>query len=95
MLSKKPIAMVRELLRGLVKQKRLLELSDQLYLHPQNLDPLIGQVREYFDDQQTMTVADFKSLTGTSRKYAVPLLEYLDDLGVTIRQEDHSRTLAE
>jgi selenocysteine-specific elongation factor len=39
-----------------------------------------------------MTAADFRDLLGTSRKYAVPLLEWLDGRGVTIRSGDY-RTL--
>jgi selenocysteine-specific elongation factor len=39
-----------------------------------------------------MTAADFRDLLGTSRKYAVPLLEWLDARGVTIRIDDY-RTL--
>lgn len=35
-----------------------------------------------------ITVAEFRDLTGMSRKYAVPLLEYFDAVGVTIRDGD-------
>jgi selenocysteine-specific elongation factor len=35
-----------------------------------------------------LTVAEFRTLTGTSRKYAVPLLEFFDATGVTIRSGD-------
>jgi selenocysteine-specific elongation factor len=39
-----------------------------------------------------MTAAEFRDILGTSRKYAVPLLEWLDVHGVTIRNGDF-RTL--
>ncbi len=39
-----------------------------------------------------MTAAEFRDLIGTSRKYAVPLLEWLDARGVTLRNGDY-RTL--
>ena len=35
-----------------------------------------------------MDVARFKQLTGVSRKYAIPLLEYLDRQRITIKQND-------
>jgi selenocysteine-specific elongation factor len=35
-----------------------------------------------------LTVSEFRSLTGTTRKYAVPLLEYFDAAGVTLRNGD-------
>jgi hypothetical protein len=33
-----------------------------------------------------MTVSEFKSMTGLSRKYAIPLLELLDQMGITRRK---------
>jgi selenocysteine-specific elongation factor len=39
-----------------------------------------------------MTAAEFRDLLGTTRKYAVPLLEWLDAHAVTIRNGDY-RTL--
>jgi hypothetical protein len=38
--------------------------------------------------QGQVTVAEFRTITGTSRKYAVPLLEFFDATGVTLRQGD-------
>ena len=35
-----------------------------------------------------MTVAEIRDLLGTTRKYAVPLCEYLDRIGVTRREGD-------
>jgi len=35
-----------------------------------------------------LTVSEFRTLTGTSRKYAVPLLEFFDATGVTLRSGD-------
>jgi selenocysteine-specific elongation factor len=41
-----------------------------------------------------LTVAEIRDLLGTTRKYAVPLCEYLDRVGVT-RREGDLRFLAE
>jgi selenocysteine-specific elongation factor len=38
---------------------------------------------------QTIDVARFKALTGVSRKYAIPLLEYLDRERITRKLMDH------
>ena len=42
-------------------------------------------IDEYFEKNTTLSVKDFKELTYTSRKYAVPLLEYLDKEKITYR----------
>ena len=36
-----------------------------------------------------MTLAEFRDMTGSSRKYALPLLEYMDKQGITKRVEDY------
>jgi len=50
--------------------------SDALFIHDGALERLRDRVRELRG--QTLDVAGFKQLTGLSRKYAIPLLEYLD-----------------
>jgi selenocysteine-specific elongation factor len=50
-------------------------------------------VRNFLVDHKGMAVTDFKKLTGTTRKHAIPLLEYLDKHDVTFRDGD-KRVLA-
>jgi selenocysteine-specific elongation factor len=52
------------------------------------LDALRDALRERFRRGATLTVADFKELTGVSRKQAIPLLEQLDREGSTRREGD-------
>jgi selenocysteine-specific elongation factor len=47
-----------------------------------------ARVEAYLQDRDGMTAAEFRDLLGTSRKYAVPLLEWLDARGVTVRSGD-------
>ena len=42
-------------------------------------------IENHFESNELLTVKDFKELTDTSRKYAVPLLEYLDKEKITYR----------
>jgi selenocysteine-specific elongation factor len=56
--------------------------------HRTVLDELIRKVREHGAKHRTIDVAAFKDLTGISRKYAIPLLEYLDRQRVTRREGD-------
>ena len=51
-----------------------------------------ARVETHLRARQRMTAAEFRDLLGTSRKYAVPLLEWLDANGVTVRDGDY-RTL--
>ena len=72
----------------LLRDKVLFELSDDLVFHRTALDELRKQVGAAKSKSPRIDVARFKELTGLSRKYAIPLLEYLDRERVTRRVGD-------
>jgi selenocysteine-specific elongation factor len=72
----------------LLREKVLLKISDDLVFHRSALDQLRKQVAQQKSKSPRMDVAQFKELTGVSRKYAIPLLEYLDRERVTRRVGD-------
>ena len=69
----------------------LVKVGDSLFYHRQALDELDAKLRTYLASHAEMTMANFKDLTGLSRKFAVPLLEYFDRRGVTARAGDNRR----
>ena len=46
---------------------------------------LIDSLDKHFKDNENMSVSNFKDLSGFSRKNAIPMLEYFDKNGFTIR----------
>ncbi|MBS1226486.1 MAG: Elongation factor SelB, winged helix, partial [Candidatus Aminicenantes bacterium] len=52
--------------------------------HSKWLDEIVRKIRG--SGRRELTVADFKAMTGLSRKYSIPLLELLDSMGVTRRK---------
>lgn len=74
---------LQRLLALLIERRKIFQGPDGLYVHSHWLDEVIGKVRAL--GKKELTVADFKALTGLSRKYAIPLLELLDQMGVTRR----------
>lgn len=72
----------------LLRDKVLIKMSDELVFHRSALDELKSQIRAQKAKSPRMDVAAFKELTGVSRKYAIPLLEYLDRERVTRRVGD-------
>jgi selenocysteine-specific elongation factor len=68
----------------LAERKKIIEGPEGLYIHSHWLDQTIDKVRAL--DKKEMSVGEFKELTGLSRKYAIPLLELLDQMGVTRRK---------
>ena len=72
----------------LLRDKMLVKVSDELVFHRSALEQLRRQVATQKAKSPKMDVATFKELTGVSRKYAIPLLEYLDRERVTRRVGD-------
>jgi selenocysteine-specific elongation factor len=72
----------------LLRDKILIKVSDQLVFHRSALDELRKQITKYKSTSPNIDVGKFKELTGVSRKYAIPLLEYLDRERVTRRVGD-------
>ena len=72
--------------------KFYLVIDGDLIFTNENFIKLKNKVEIYFADKQEMSVSDFKELANTSRKYAVPLLEYFDKKKITYR-EGNSRKL--
>ena len=49
---------------------------------------LISKISQYFSTNEKMNISDFKIMTKTSRKNAIPLLEFLDKMKITEREGD-------
>jgi selenocysteine-specific elongation factor len=76
-------------LQILLREKSLVRISPELIFHRQALAQLKVQLAAYKRTKgDRITVLIFKELTGITRKYAIPLLEYLDRERVTRRAGD-------
>jgi selenocysteine-specific elongation factor len=75
-----------KLLQILLREKNLVRVSAELVFHRQALTQLKEQLAAYKKAKgDRISVPAFKELTGITRKYAIPLLEYLDREHVTRR----------
>jgi len=76
----------RTLLQLMLRDKRLVRVSDELVFHASAMHTLRALLAEKKGVQ--FAVPEFKDWTGISRKYAIPLLEYLDRERITRREGD-------
>lgn len=76
-----------ELLAIAEKEKKVVRVSPELFFAPAAIAEIEGELRASAG-AQGITVSDFKNAIGTSRKYALPLLEYFDRTRVTVRVGD-------
>jgi len=77
----------------LLREKILIKVSDDLVFHQSALTQLRKTLAAQKLISPRLDVAHFKELTGVSRKYAIPLLEYLDRERVTKRVGDERAIL--
>jgi selenocysteine-specific elongation factor len=78
----------RKLIHLLIREQVLVKVNDALIVDRGAMQKLIADVRGRKTVSPTLGVGAFKELTGLSRKFAVPLLEYLDGQRVTRRVGD-------
>ncbi len=81
-------AQVRERLRLLIQQGKVEFAEEKVYFHRQAVEQAIEVLRNYFSNQPSITVSQFRELLNTTRKYALPLLSWLDNHGYTRREGD-------
>ncbi len=81
-------ARAQKIVTLLLRDKTLVKVSDDLVFHGSALEKLRRQMAAYKAKSDKIDVGQFKELTGVSRKYAIPLLEYLDREHVTRRVGD-------
>ena len=68
------------------QQGKLLRIDGKLMFTQKNFIILREKVTQFFSNHPEMSVSEFKELAHTSRKYAVPLLEYFDKQKITYRE---------
>jgi selenocysteine-specific elongation factor len=68
--------------------QRIVRVAPELYFLRTPLDQLRGALTRHLLRTSEITPGAFRDLFGTSRKYTIPLLEYFDREGVTVRIGD-------
>jgi selenocysteine-specific elongation factor len=61
----------------------VIRLEGRLLVHRDRLDELARRVAEHFEREDALEIGHVKDWTGASRKYVVPLMEWLDRAEVT------------
>lgn len=81
-------AQAQAVLMLLVDEGVLVKAKPDLYFHSQAIQRLRERITAFLTAHGEMTTPQFKDMTGVSRKYLIPLLEYFDASHVTIRVGD-------
>ncbi len=82
-----------DILKLMVKEGSLVRISDSMYLTSPVYHTMIESLKNFFSKKPEMTVAEFRDILNTTRKYALPILEYLDANKITLRVGDIRKLL--
>ena len=74
-----------EILHYLRNQKKLVKVNADLWMHSENVDKLYLLNKNHFKSNNELDVSSFKIYTGLTRKFAIPILEFCDKQGWTLR----------
>lgn len=80
---------ITSLLPVMTREGELIRISEDLNFHRDSLEKLRDEYRRLLVREGEATPASFKGLTGLSRKFIIPLMEYFDMTKLTMRAGDH------
>ena len=79
---------IRQVINLLLQKGTLVRINESLIFHAAELEQLAGQVTEFINREGEIDAPRFKDMTGLTRKFSIPLLEYFDKIKLTIRVGD-------
>ncbi len=73
-----------------LESDRMLEvnLDGKIYFHKDAVEAATSLLRNAFEEKEGLSLSDFRVLLDTTRKFAMPLLNYFDNNGITVRSGD-------
>ena len=77
-----------DVLEVMVKEGNLIKIKEGLFFHKEAIEDLKAKLIDFLQKNGEITTPIFKEMTGASRKYTIPLIEYFDGTQVTVRVGD-------
>ncbi len=72
----------------LVREGGLVKLNEEIFYEAGELNRLVGEIKDQMEKNGEITIKDCKDVTGLSRKFMIPVFEYLDRSKITLRMGD-------
>ena len=83
---------IQKAVKILIEQERLIRVEKELYFHTDAVERAREILVSYINEQGGLESVKFKYLLNTTRKFAIPLLDYFDKIGLT-RRSGYTRYL--
>ncbi|MCX5806168.1 MAG: selenocysteine-specific translation elongation factor [Proteobacteria bacterium] len=85
---KKSENQIKDIIEKLIYKGKVIKLKGDICFHHDIMDSIKEKVVMHLKEKKEMTPIDFRSFFDISRKYMIPILEYLDEIKLTIRVGD-------
>jgi selenocysteine-specific elongation factor len=82
-----------DILNLMAKEGSLVRINESFYVPSTVYRSMIEKLKAFYSKKPEMTVAEFRDILNTTRKYALPFLEYLDSNKITLRVGDIRKLL--
>lgn len=79
---------VKGILQLLIDDGKIVGTDGKIYFHIDAVQQGIARLKQAFSSAETLSMSDFRQLLDTTRKYALPLLNYYDNRGITLRKDE-------
>jgi len=77
-----------DILEAMIAVGKLVKVTDEILFTPDTLQLAVSKVQSHLQNKGSISLAELRDQVHTSRKYALPLLEYMDEFGITLRKGD-------
>jgi selenocysteine-specific elongation factor len=76
---------IKDIIERLTYEGKIVKIKGDMYFHRDTIEDIKQKVTVYLREKKEMAPTDFRVLFDISRKYMIPVLEYLDETKLTIR----------
>ncbi len=77
---------IEKVISALIDEGILIKIKEDMIIHNDSYQRCIKLVTQHIKTNQAITLSEFRDMIGSSRKYAMAILEYLDNKKITIRK---------
>jgi selenocysteine-specific elongation factor len=85
----KKVKHLHDIISNLIAEGELIKISDQIHFTKETYFKMVNTLKEAFNQEEKLALADCRNLLDTSRKYIVPIMEHFDQIGMTKRVDDY------
>ena len=78
----------KDILNHMIEQGLIVRTKEDLFFHAETIEDLKKRLVKFLEQNGEINPAQFKEMTGASRKFLIPLFEYFDAKNVTLRVGD-------